>query len=267
MRFETFGAAMDELETDLSLMKAVGREAADLALDFQRRGFTTYTKADGSPVTDADLAVNGLLLERLQTARPDYGWLSEECVDGHERLTREHTWIVDPIDGTRGFLRGSDEWVVALALARQGRVVASVVVNPMRGQLFEAVEGGGARLNDEAVKVSYAAKLESSRVSISDGLRPATWPPMKPVLVGSTIYRFALTALGEIDGMLALKSKWEWDVAAGALLVSEAGGVVTSSSADPLIFNTASAKVQGFVAAAPVLHQIMIEHVAGTRAA
>lgn len=256
---------MKELGQDFDLLRETAREAAALALSFRDRPVTRERKADGTVVTEADMAVDRLAAARLREARPDYGWLSEESADNtRARLEARRVWILDPIDGTRDFLGGGDGWTIALCLVEDGSPVLSAVVNPVRGEFFEARLGKGAYLNGQRISASKQSGLAGARVAVSlNALAKGTWRPPWPgacaVGANSSVYRLALVASGRADASFALNPKWEWDIAAGALLVSEAGGVVTGKAGCPLTFNSAEAKVTCFVAAAPELHRILIE--------
>src|SRR5689334_23035127 len=109
-----------------------------------RKNVRRWTKPDGSPVTEADVAVDALLRQRLQTGQSGYGWLSEETVDNEDRLRCDKVWIADPIDGTRSFMKGGDKWCVAVALIVSARPVAAAIYQPVRNELFSAVAGEGA---------------------------------------------------------------------------------------------------------------------------
>ena len=249
---------------DFDLIRHAAQEAGKLALSYWGRSIEKQRKADGSEVTEADYAVDALLAERLKDARPAYGWLSEESAEHNERLRARRVWIVDPIDGTRAFIQGRDDWVIALALIDDHVPVLAAVVNPVRGETFEARAGAGTVLNGRQIHASEQSSLSGARLTVTDSLlkpnrwrRP--WPPVTPVVANSIIYRMALVASGTADASFATKPKWEWDVAAGALLVSEAGGIVTDPCGFPLKFNSREAKVPGYVAAAPKLHHILAE--------
>ncbi len=262
-----------DLTQDADLVRAAAQEAASLALSFWGRPVHQEKKADGSVVTEADMAVDRLLAARLQTARPDYGWLSEESAgDAAARIAARRVWVLDPIDGTRDFLEGGDDWTVALCLVQDGAPVFAAVINPVRSEFFEAQAGMGATLNGRQILASGQRELSGARVAVSKAAlskKPwrAPWPGAVPLGANSTVYRMALVACGRADASFVLNPKWEWDIAAGALLVSEAGGTVTSFSGEPLRFNSPGAKVQGFVAAAPELHQILIERLNGAKRA
>ncbi len=256
---------------DFNLLKVTAQEAAKLALSYYGRTIIKEQKADGSAVTEADKAVDALLAERLKSARPEYGWLSEESAEHETRLKARKVWVLDPIDGTRAFIQGRDDWTVALSLVEDGVPVLAVVVNPVRGEVFEASSGLGAFLNGERINTSGEGVLDGARIVVpnavlNDRRWREPWPNVIPVWANSSIYRLALVASANADACFALAPKWEWDVAAGALLVSEAGGVVSDRSGSPLLFNTAEAKVKGFLAAAPKLHQMLRERLAGALA-
>ncbi len=139
--------AEDPALDDLALIAAAAEAAGRIALAFFGNQPRAWTKGADSPVTEADIASDRYLFETLLSARPDYGWLSEETADTPDRLTRERIFIVDPIDGTRGFMEGSLDWCVSVAVVERGRPIAGVLSVPARGELFEATRGGGARLN------------------------------------------------------------------------------------------------------------------------
>jgi myo-inositol-1(or 4)-monophosphatase len=255
---------MMNLTQDFDLLRETAQEAAALALSYRSRPIVPERKADGSPVTEADKAIDSLLAERLKTARPDYGWLSEESLENVHRLSARRVWILDPIDGTRDFVQGGDGWTIALCLAEDGVPVLSVVVNPVRGEVFEARAGEGAFLNGRRIFPSGQRELAGARVAVSPwpiakGTWRPPWPGAAAIGVNSSIYRLALVASGRADVSFALNPKWEWDIAAGALLVSEAGGAITGKTGEPLTFNSAEAKVPGIVAAVPGLHRMILE--------
>ncbi|MGO8952951.1 MAG: 3'(2'),5'-bisphosphate nucleotidase CysQ [Rhodomicrobium sp.] len=261
---------MRDLAQDFDLLRETAHEAAKLALSFWGRPVRHERKPDGTSVSEADKAVDRILAARLTSARPDYGWLSEESPEHTSRLAARRVWVLDPIDGTRDFLHGGSDWTVALSLVEDGAPVLAAVINPVRGEVFEARAGAGAHLNAQRIFASRQTALTGARVAVSAAAltkKPwrAPWPGAIPVGANSTLYRMALVASGRADASFALNPKWEWDIAAGALLVSEAGGIVTNYSGAPLTFNSVEAKVQGFVAAAPQLHRILIERLNGNK--
>jgi myo-inositol-1(or 4)-monophosphatase len=253
---------------DFDLLLETAKQAAKLALGFWRGSVATSRKADGTVVTEADHAVDALLAQKLKVARPDYGWLSEESPEHERRLASRRVWVLDPIDGTRAFLQGRDDWTVALALLEDRKPILAVVINPVKDEIFEARAGEGAFLNGVRIAANQRSSLDGARVIASDGVlkKPiwlAPWPQLTPVWVHSLAYRMALVACGRLDAAFALTPRWEWDIAAGALLVSEAGGMISTPAGAPLRFNNADAQVEGFLAAAPNLHHMLVDRLSG----
>ena len=177
---------MTDLAQDFDLLRETAREAASLALSYRDRPIVRERKPDGSIVTEADKAVDRLVAARLKDARPDYGWLSEESLENERRLSARRVWILDPIDGTREFLHGGDGWTIALCLAKDGVPVLSAVVNPVRGEFFEARVGMGAFLNGQRILASAQQELSGARVVVSTAVRAKgkwqpPWPGATPV--------------------------------------------------------------------------------------
>lgn len=251
-------------EDDLELLISAAREAGALAMRYWNRPLRSERKPDGTMVTEADFAVDALLTEMLRGARPDYGWLSEESADGPERLDVRRIWMLDPIDGTRAFMKTGDDWTIAISLVENGAPILSVIFNPVRDELFTAQRGAGATLNGETIRVGDAETLEGVRLLASDGIirKPIwtePWPPYTAMKVNSLAYRLALVACGRADAAFAITPKSEWDIAAGALLVQEAGGLATRPDGAPLIFNKPVPRVHGFLAAGKKLHAMLVD--------
>lgn len=252
-------AEADLLVRDFALAEAAAREAGALAVAHFHADPRAWTKTDESPVSDADHAVDRLLCERLTAYRPDYGWLSEESTDSPARLEREAVWIVDPIDGTRSFLKRRDDWVVSIALARAGRSVLGVLYNPLREEFFAAIEGRGATLNDAPIAVGKATRLEGCRMLAAPGrLAPKRWrrpwPDMEVTSKNALAYRIALVAAGRFDATIAFARMHEWDIAAAGLILAEAGGRMTELSGTPIRYNRPCPRSPDLVAANPALH-------------
>ncbi|MBV7408255.1 3'(2'),5'-bisphosphate nucleotidase CysQ [Maritimibacter sp. DP1N21-5] len=240
---------------DLALLTEAARAAGEVAMGFFRAQPERWDKPGGQgPVTEADLAVDNLLRDTLTAARPDYGWLSEETPDHIDRLSRERVFIVDPIDGTRAFIDGGETWSHSLAIAEAGRIIAAVVFLPVRDKLYAAHLGGGATMNDVPMGVSSRDDIAGASVLAAKPiLEPYQWidavvPPVVRKFRPSLAYRLAATAEGRYDAMMALRATWEWDVAAGSLLVEEAGGVVTDRKGGALRFNNEVPQLNGIVA-------------------
>ncbi|MBI1417020.1 MAG: 3'(2'),5'-bisphosphate nucleotidase CysQ [Limimaricola sp.] len=245
--------------TDLTLLTDAAREAGVIAKRHFEDGPRAWDKPHGAgPVTEADLEVDAMLRRELTRARPNYGWLSEETEDNPARLQATNTFIVDPIDGTRAFIEGAQDWAHSLAIAEHGRVTAAVVYLPLREMMFCAEAGGGATLNGQPIVVSKLRELNSATVlAARPSLDPVHWrdgatPPVQRKFRTSLAYRLCLVAAGRFDAMLTLRPTWEWDVAAGALIVAEASGHATDRSGAPLRFNNPHPQVDGIVAAGEV---------------
>jgi myo-inositol-1(or 4)-monophosphatase len=241
-------------ERDLLLLIDAALEAGRIATGFSGPTAQSWDKADGAgPVTEADLAVNTMLEDRLQSARPDYGWLSEETDDSTARLTKDRVFIVDPIDGTRSFIAGAKTWAHALAVAEQGVVIAGVIFLPMLGLMYSAAVGKGAFLNGEPITPSDQAVLNDAEILANKhNLDPKHWSGEVPGFTRShrpsLAYRMALVAQGQFDGMITLHPCWEWDIAAGDLILREAGAICTDKTGKALKFNNSHPKVNGVIA-------------------
>jgi len=252
------------LDEDFRLLRAAVDEAGKLAHSYFRQEVAVRRKLDGSEVSDADIAVNEALKETLLGGRPDYGWLSEESEDDATRLERRLVWMVDPIDGTNAFLRHIPEWTISAALVQEGKPVLGAVFNPATGEYFHAIRGGGAFLNDKLIKVTGRETLEGALFIASGGLFKKRiwkepWPGVESRWVNSVAYRLALVAAGRADATLSLSAKSEWDLAAGVLIVEEAGGVVTDHHGHAFRFNLPIPRFPSLVAAPPGLHAKLIE--------
>jgi myo-inositol-1(or 4)-monophosphatase len=253
---------------DAELLEAAVREAGALARALFQTSVKGWTKDDGSPVTEADLAVDHALKARLRDARPGYGWLSEETPDTPERLERRHVWIVDPIDGTRAFAQGGDEWCVAAALLVDGRPALAAIFRPMTGDFYQATLGLGARLNGRLLRVTHGTELPGARIlgnaSALKHLRARA--PVDAVPGGNTplAMRLARVAEGVLDAALSTTPKHDWDLAAGDLLVHEAGGTVTGLRGERFTYNRRETRQADYVASSHTLHAQLLEQLAAS---
>ena len=245
---------------DLSLLIRAARAAGETALRFTGPTSRVWDKPEGAgPVTEADLAVNETLKQILRAARPDYGWLSEEDDDGTHRLTARRVFIIDPIDGTRSFIKGDAAWAHSIAIVEDAKVTSGVIYLPMMDKLYAAARGGGAMLNDAPIHVSSTARLCGAQVLLTrPTMQEQYWNGPPPQLNRhhrpSLAYRMALIAQGRFDAMLTLRNSWEWDIAAGALICAEAGAQVSDRRGKALRFNAPHPQSQGVIAASPPLH-------------
>jgi len=247
-------------ESDGALLVRAAEAAAEVALAYRGGPLDIRLKAqDGSPVTAADLAVNDRLEQILRTARPGYGWLSEESADAPARLASERVFIIDPIDGTRSFIEGEDSWAHSLAIAERGEVIAAAVLLPVLGLGYAATRGRGATLNGAPLTVTRQGDLTRAHVQapkpvLDPGFWRGTVPGFRRSHRPSLAWRLALVAEARYDAMLTFRPTWEWDIAAGTLILQEAGARVTDRFGRPLAFNARSAQHEGVIAANPALH-------------
>ena len=250
--------------SDLALLKEAAREAGVIALRHFRSAPEVWDKPGGAgPVSEADLEIDRMLRYELLASRKGYGWLSEETDDDPARLEAERLFIVDPIDGTRAFLEGSEDWALSLATARAGRITAAVVYLPARKLMFAAHRGGGASLNGQPIRVAADRPLEDINIlATRPNFAPEHWkagkaPQVRRSFRSSLAYRLCLVAEGRFDAMLTLRPAWEWDIAAGSLIVTEAKGQATDRAGQPLIFNNPGAQVDGLVAGGPAQSKLV----------
>ncbi|HJE24629.1 MAG TPA: 3'(2'),5'-bisphosphate nucleotidase CysQ [Methylorubrum populi] len=243
----------------------VMQEAAALALPFFRKGEQTtarvWSKAGGSPVTEADVAVDTFLKVRLSQVEPQAAWLSEETSDDPVRLGHDLVWIVDPIDGTRAFLSGHPDWSIAVALLRGGEPVLGAVFAPASGHFYEAVVGQGATLNGTAIAVSSQDRLDGARITgpkpmqdrlLAGAARQGPRPSVTVIeRVPSLALRLARVAEGRIDLGLVSKDSRDWDIAAADLILREAGGTVCGLDGGPALYNRSEPR-HGELIAAPL---------------
>jgi len=251
---------------DLPLLLDAAHRAADIARRHFQAKPEVWDKGGGQgPVTEADLEVDRMLKATLLSARPGYGWLSEETDDSVARLDCARVFIIDPIDGTRSFVDGSKTFAHSLAIAEQGRVVAAVVYLPLRDMLYSAGLGQGATLNGKPLRHSGREGLDQARVlaarpQLAPDLWPGGVPPVDRHFRPSLAYRLGLVAEGRFDAMVTLRDAWEWDIAAGALICQEAGVAVSDRTGAPLIFNNPTPKHPGVLAGAPLIHAGLLRH-------
>jgi len=260
------------MERELDIAIRAARDAGQILLRYYGGAHKVTEKSVDNPVTAADLEANELLKATILGAFPDDGWLSEETADSDERLARKRVWIIDPLDGTKEFISEIPEFVVCVALVEDGLPRVAVEYNPVRDELFTARKGAGATLNGSAIRVTKQTDLRLARVlaSRSEEAR-GEWDPyrekMHVELTGSVAYKFALIAAGRYDATFTLTPKNEWDVCAGALLVAEAGGMVTDPDGRAIRFNNRSTLLPGLIASNQLLHRAIINTIRATRAA
>lgn len=241
----------------LDALSDIAREAGALALKSYRGAFEQWEKSPGNPVSEVDLAVDRFLKDELKRLDPDAGWLSEETADNAERLMRPRVWVVDPIDGTRDYVRGRDGWAVSIALVEGGRVTLAVLDAPARGEHWRAARGTGAVRNGATITASTRTDLSGARVP-ADVLPKADMDLVTVYKPNSIALRIAMVAADEADLVAALRWGHEWDIAAAALIAEEAGGKVTDAHGRPLRFNSTKGEAFGVLATGTPLHPVAV---------
>ena len=254
---------------DHDRLEAIVRTAGDMAMaSWPGAGHSPeiWEKSPGNPVCAADLAVDAFLKRELSALLPAAGWLSEETADAAGRLGDNLIWLVDPIDGTRDFIRGRDGWAVSVALVSAGRPLIGLLHAPARGpdsagELWMAAAGRGSWRNGERLSATTRASLAGARVPAhelprEDGDLVAVAQP------NSIALRIAMVAANEADLVATLRWGYEWDIGAAALIAREAGAVVTDAFGAPLNFNKADPRAFGVLATSPAIHGAAVERLA-----
>jgi len=255
----------NDAAADTGLLVASVREAGAIARRFYGGTYKSWNKSHGNPVTEADIAIDTFLKTTLLAARPGYGWLSEETADDPIRLARERVFVVDPIDGTYGFLKLRPHFTIVGTVVEKGRPVSGAIYNPISEEMFEATKGKGARKNGEPVGMSHRSDFDDMRLLAEKRLLdPELWETPWPASIrgetrASAAYRMALVAAGEFDAMMSLSRKSDWDIAAGDLIVTEAGGRVTDRAGEGLLYNREKTEHASIVCAGPALHARLLE--------
>ena len=246
-------------DSDIDLLADAVRSAGKIALKFFSGQYRRWSKPGGSPVTEADLAIDAFLKEELRRARPDYGWLSEESLDDPARLQVRRVFIVDPIDGTAAFMKGRPHFTICAAVVVDNRPLAGVVFNPARDECFTAQAGQGAYLNGAPIHVGGRTEIEGCKLLGNRSLF-AGWPPMQIETFSSIAYRVALVASGQFDAMVSLTSKRDWDLAAADVILAEAGGRLVDWDGKPASYNSPAAIQGATIAAGPgLIHPLLTE--------
>jgi myo-inositol-1(or 4)-monophosphatase len=259
------GGVGDDIRTrDAALLADTVREAGALALSLFRTELKNWTKGASSPVSEADIRVNDLIQKRLRSATPDYGWLSEESVDDEQRLGKHLVWVVDPIDGTRGYLAGREDWCVSVALVEDASPVLAAVFAPASDEFFFAARGQGAALNDVPVYATPGAELDFSRVAgpkpLVERLSRSSDEIILYPRIGSLALRLCRVAQGSLDAAFAGGQSHDWDLAAANLIVQEANGSMTALSGEAIRYNRRDVTHGVLVAAGRDRHARIVEH-------
>ena len=247
------------LESDLNLIREAALEAGKIAMQFYRQNPNQWDKGGGQgPVSEADLEIDRMLQAEFSKARPNYGCLSEELEDNPSRCETDVVFIIDPIDGTRSFLNGHENFATSIAIARNGVITEAVVHLPAKGLTYDARLGAGAQLNGKKIVAGINSEVWGARILASESQsNPKLWngavPPIERHFRSSLAYRLCLVAEGRFDGMMTLRPTWEWDVAAGNLICTEAGCDVKTQDGINPIYNEKKPIMNGMIAGNPTI--------------
>lgn len=254
----------ERLINDLDLLSAAVRDAGEIALKHFGKAPETKIKPDGTEVSAADLEVNDFLEHRLTGSRPDYGWLSEESEKDASKLRTSRVWIIDPIDGTRGFLKNSTDWTIAAALTENGHPTVGVVFAPARDEFYSAAKGLGATLNGAPIQTTSRTAISGAKIIAGRGLYKSKnwqgpWDNIDLIWSNSMAYRVCLVAKGDADATISISKKSDWDIAGAQPIIEEAGGKLTNESGVAPIYNKPAYLHDGVVAAGTPLSEALIK--------
>ncbi len=252
---------------DLELLRTSAVAAGIIASSFFRREVKSWSKENASPVSEADILVDRYLASALLQARPTYGWLSEETADNPSRLNCERVFVVDPIDGTRGFLRGEDSWTVCLAVVENGVPVAGVVYAPMRDELYEAVKDEGARLNGRPIRRRRrpgTPPVIPAAGAVHQLLQDAGLNYTRGPYYPSLAYRLVQVATGKLDAVVSRRGSQDWDIAAATVILDECGIEIADVCSGFPQFNRRDVRhgalaALGDMSLKPLLHAALIQ--------
>lgn len=254
---------------DRDRLEALVREAGRIALASwpgDGHDCEVWDKGDDSPVSASDIAVDTFLKRELSALLPAAAWLSEETADNAQRLDKQLVWLVDPIDGTRDYIRGRDGWAVSVALVHANRALMAALFAPARrrdegGEFWWGEAGRGSVRNGERLVASSRGDLPGARV-------PAhTLPREDADLVAvaqpnSIALRIAMVAAGEADLVATLRWGFEWDIAAAGLIAREAGAAITDAFGKPLGYNKRDPRAFGVLCTSPAIHAAAVDRLA-----
>jgi myo-inositol-1(or 4)-monophosphatase len=255
---------------DRDRLQAIVRQAGRMAMASwpgDGHALEVWEKAPGNPVSAVDLAVDAFLKEELKALLPAAGWLSEETADAPERLDGGLAWLVDPIDGTRDFIRGRTGWAVSVALVSASRPLFGLLYAPARrreqgGEFWHGEAGQGSWRNGERLRASTRTQLSGARV-------PARHLPGEDtdlVMVdqpNAIALRIAMVGADEADLCATVRWGYEWDIAAAGLIAREAGAAVTDVFGQPLNYNKRDPRAFGVLVTAPAIHAAAVERLSG----
>ncbi len=254
----------DRLAREKTTAVAAAQAAGTVIRAVYETKYRVDYKHNDSPVTVADRQANHRIHQIVHHAFPHDGWLSEETTDSPDRLSKRRVWVVDPLDGTREFIDKIPEFAVSIGLVEDGRPLLGVIYYPALDELLWAARDQGAwrrtgDTGDTRLRVSLTERLaEATVLSSRSETKRGEWRPFQSLFharpAGGMAHKLAAIAKGEADATFTLVPKNEWDLCAGAMLIEEAGGLLTTLSGKPVVFNQATTLLQGLVASNRLLH-------------
>jgi 3'(2'), 5'-bisphosphate nucleotidase len=267
------------LERELSVALELAREAGAAILKFYEGPVTVeqkFASGDREPVTEADRVANEIIVRRLAKEFPDDGILAEESVDTDERLEKRRVWMIDPLDGTTGFISSNGDFAVQIGLADDGVPVLGVVYQPLTGVMYHAIEGGGAWIErrgfeNERARVSAHAEVSTMRLAASRSHRSPRMDNVvqafgfkEEVRRGSVGIKVGLIIEQQCDLYIHLSPRTkQWDTCAPEIILKEAGGTLTDLFGGPLSYNTVEVQnLNGVVASNGVVHEKIVDTLA-----
>lgn len=234
---------------DQALLQATVKKAGKIALSYFNKNVKSWLKSDASPVSEADMAVNEFLEKTLRSARPEYGWISEESEAENQNTANKQPFryfIVDPIDGTRGFLANDPHWCISIAVAEAGKIVVAAIFCPALEEFYSTIVGKAVFVNGEEASVELIDEKERSFsiVSAPRNLESVIKDKLhKNVIfhqhISSLAYSVVLCALSAVDCVVIRPSCKEWDIAAADLILRNKGGVLYTHEGEPLDYSFA----------------------------
>lgn len=236
---------------DAELLLELALAAGDIGLKYFKSENKVWYKDGNSPVSQADKEIDDYLRLSFAENRADYGWLSEETEDNKNRLDCERVIIADPIDGTRGFINGRNEWCISIAIVENAKPIEAILHCPALKRTFLASKGAGLEVLE--TKPSIANQLQKPFVTGSQKLietmqtlEDAPFEVME--FIPSLAYRLALVATGELDGAFARRGASEWDIAAADLILTESGCRLTDINQQEIQYNRPKVQVPALIA-------------------
>ncbi len=254
-------------KNEWQILQDILTDAGELALRYFGKNIKNWQKDDDTPVTEADLAVNDFLAENLYKLRPEFGWLSEETTDDPARLKQNYVWLIDPIDGTKAFIKGQAEWAISVAIVKDNRPILGLVYDPVAKILYTAEQHFGAFANGRKIAATSRPHIIGANILAYEfhfahmaQFSGYVWPQMQYNIVNSMAMRVSLVAAGRFDAMVSFTNKGEWDMAAADIIIHEAGGIISDGFGNRLIYNKPKPSLPHMVAAGTQLHQLIIQH-------